>query len=387
MKLKYIPIILLIIPSNIYANSITCPTTAYQNEEIDCNITIENISGISANYKLDDMITYLDLSLDSSWKTYYKDKIGFAIGNLTNQSTLTSTLNLKISSSAVINKEYKIIINNIETTDNNYNLTTQSNLETTIKVVSNSSYLKSLNVDGIKLNETFNKDTKTYTATTTKNSIDISALAENLEAKIVGDIGTHYLNYGANSFTIKVVNQDGKEMEYQLIITRTNESNKKNTSSTKEDIPTLEEIKISDEEIKLEKDKYLYNIEVDYGIEDISIDAIATDSKNKVIIDKPEKLKVGENKITITVTAEDGTITTYIVMVDRKNIDGISESKNLEEQKENINTKDNSKVVKKGNKKNKVLIYFATAILCILLILIATKQAINLKNFIRKNKE
>ena len=65
-------------------------------------------------------------------------------------------------------------------------------------------------------------------------------------------------------------------------------------------------------------DKSVYKINVEYGVDTFKIEALPTDEKSKVNITGDEKLKVGENTFTITVEAENGKITTYVVKVIRK---------------------------------------------------------------------
>lgn len=68
---------------------------------------------------------------------------------------------------------------------------------------------------------------------------------------------------------------------------------------------------------------YEYSATVDSDISSVSVIATMEDSKANVIINNPDSLVAGENnKVTITVTAEDGTKKAYVLNVKRKALDG-----------------------------------------------------------------
>jgi len=142
------------------------------------------------------------------------------------------------------------------------------------------------------------------------SSIVILASLTDEASKLEGDIGEHKLNYGLNVFKIKVTSARGSVREYQLYVTR--EVKSKDTS--------LKSLKVNGKKVLLEKEKFLYELEVDYSVLDLEIEAIANDKKAKVIIEKPEELVVGENRIVIKVIAEDGTECSYVLLVQRKRL-------------------------------------------------------------------
>ena len=66
------------------------------------------------------------------------------------------------------------------------------------------------------------------------------------------------------------------------------------------------------------KDVKEYSMEVENSVTELNVTANLSDFKAAVTIDGNKELKVGENIVTIKVVAEDGTVTEYIVKVNRK---------------------------------------------------------------------
>ena len=176
---------------------------------------------------------------------------------------------------------------------------------------SSNNNLKSLTLSKGNLN--FNKSTTTYNVDVDKDttSVKIEASLEDVKASFENGFGprTINLNPGNNTIYIKVRNEIGNVKTYTININR--EDGKSSDS-------TLKEIKLSEGKIDFKTDVLEYKVNVEYDVNTFKIDALPTDGKSKVNITGDEKLKVGENTFTITVEAENGKITTYIVKVTRK---------------------------------------------------------------------
>lgn len=97
----------------------------------------------------------------------------------------------------------------------------------------------------------------------------------------------------------------------------TKEDTKKATSSSekKSNNADLKEITISSGEFKFSKDILNYNVVVDKTIDSITIDAKTEDTKAKITGTGKHDLVIGDNKIELEVTAEDGTKKTYTINV------------------------------------------------------------------------
>ena len=87
--------------------------------------------------------------------------------------------------------------------------------------VSGDNKLSSLEIAGVALSPTFNRNIYEYTATVehSTESISINASTSDTKATATG-LGVHSLKTGANKITIVVVAEDGSRQEYVITITR-----------------------------------------------------------------------------------------------------------------------------------------------------------------------
>ena len=99
----------------------------------------------------------------------------------------------------------------------------------------------------------------------------------------------------------------------------TKKSTTTTTTKKKSSNNYLSAIIIDDEEIKeFDKEETKYFINVDEDKNNISIKPVVYDDKAKYEITGPDKLDIGDNEYTITVTAEDGSIKYYKLLVTKK---------------------------------------------------------------------
>lgn len=176
---------------------------------------------------------------------------------------------------------------------------------------SSNNNLSSLSVSVGKIN--FNKNTTTYNIDTKSDvtSATISATLEDQKSTFVSGYAprTVSLKEGFNSFQIKVKNEKGTVKTYTINITREDEKSRNNN---------LKDLTLSTGNITFDKNNLNYNVTVEYEIEKLTINATPEDSKAKVTYQKENTLKVGENKITITVEAENKSTKNYTITVTRK---------------------------------------------------------------------
>lgn len=69
--------------------------------------------------------------------------------------------------------------------------------------------------------------------------------------------------------------------------------------------------------------KMEYEMHVGLDVEMVGLSAVPMEEDSVVDLDMPEKLKVGENEIRITVTALSGNVKTYILKVYREGLEGL----------------------------------------------------------------
>ena len=96
-----------------------------------------------------------------------------------------------------------------------------------------------------------------------------------------------------------------------------NNNNSNNNQVNKSNDATLKNLSISDVNFEFSSDKYDYEVDVNNDVDKIEIEAIVNNDKAKVTIPEDLSLKIGKNKFTIVVEAEDGTKKEYNISINR----------------------------------------------------------------------
>ena len=186
--------------------------------------------------------------------------------------------------------------------------------------------LSDLEVTGETLSPDFDKDTLSYTVTVDSDTdkATIVATAEDSRSTVTGT-GEKDLNYGSNPFEIKVKAEDGTEKVYTVTIERELSSDVK-----------LSDLKVDGETIPgFDPDVPSYTLpDVGNDVESITIDATPENDEATVEVVGADSngvvpLEVGENVITVKVTAQDGSVGTYTITVNRE-ADDNNDLKSLE---------------------------------------------------------
>ena len=116
------------------------------------------------------------------------------------------------------------------------------------------------------------------------------------------------------------------------------QENENISESNKSSNAYLSSIRVVNGFIDFDKETLVYNMSVEYQTNIITFSATPEDNKALVNGTGTHKLKLGLNRIVITVTAEDGSIKEYIINVTRKERTGIKEETTI-----NNSTEDTSK--------------------------------------------
>ena len=273
-----------------YTINITRPDTRSKNNYLSSLV----VSNTNISFNRDTLVYNLSTTSDNVQISATKDdnKASVTGTGRFNLNYGTNTYRVNVTAENGSTRTYTININREDTRSSNNNL-------------------KSLTLSKGNLN--FNRSTTTYNVDVDKDttSVKIEASLEDVKASFENGFGprTINLNPGNNTIYIKVRNEIGNVKTYTININR--EDGKSSDS-------TLKEIKLSEGKIDFKTDVLEYKVNVEYDVNTFKIDALPTDGKSKVNITGDEKLKVGENTFTITVEAENGKITTYIVKVTRK---------------------------------------------------------------------
>ena len=226
------------------------------------------------------------------------------------------------------------------------------------------------------------------------DTLDVEAIPENPKAKVEVS-GSGKMILGKNAITIKVTSEDGTQSKtYTIYVTKTDDIEKANanleTLAIRQGtlIPEFSDVQYTE-----------YRVEIDNSIETIDILAIPQNQNANVTIQKDDVMRIGDNKILINVTAEDGiTNKKYEVTVHRRTEE---EQKVYEkEQQEQIgkaeklmaivnNISDNNNELNQENvldeveektetkEKNNVIIIIIACILVVLIVFLIIKKSKN----------
>lgn len=310
-KIWFIILLLLFLPNYVYGLEIECPNKVAAGEEFSCVLYEKELLGLKVNYQFDESFTMVGFRNLSSWREYYQDVHGFSVGNIRDDSEGKFELRFKVEKTAAL-KSYGLNFVRMEGSDRDYKHVQIEDVSRSIQVVSDVNTLSNLRLNNGKLSPRFDADIFQYQATINASTTNIEATLTDSSSRLEGDIGEQSLNYGINSFTIRVISARGNVREYKIFITRPNVGDTLKNSDA-----TLKSLQLSHGKINFMKDKYFYQVEVGYEVEKIEIKALPSNDKASVSIENPGSLVVGVNEIKIVVTAVDGNSATYVLVVNR----------------------------------------------------------------------
>lgn len=190
---------------------------------------------------------------------------------------------------------------------------------------STNNYLKSLDVKSAKIK--FNKYTLNYNiiVDNSVDTIDIVAQVEDSKANVTGT-GKKKLNLYLNTFNVVVTAENGTKRTYRINVSRKDEKGNAGELSTNNKLQNLE---VKNYTLNFNPEILKYNITVGNTVDKIELNAIPSDKNSTIKINNIEKLKVGENLITIEVLSQSGDTRTYELIVLRKDDIPIVEIKDL----------------------------------------------------------
>lgn len=288
------------------------------NSKDDSSIKLQKVSiayeegGISKDMDISNVVKNIYIKSSNSYLSFlsisgasidFKSNITeYSIDSL-DQSVITISATSSIASSTITGDlgeqklEYGKNIFKVTVTSEDGNSTTY-----TINIYrpSGNSSLDSLSVEGT--NVEFNSEKLNYDLIINSDKTNITATASSSTSKVEGT-GEKKLAYGKNEFKIIVTAENGSERTYILNITRYDTNN------------TLKSIKINGEEVKINDNK---EITFTTKLDKIKIEVNANSDRVKSITGTGEKnIVYGANEFEIIVTAENGDIRTYKLVVNR----------------------------------------------------------------------
>lgn len=178
---------------------------------------------------------------------------------------------------------------------------------------SSNNYLRELTVK--EGNIKFDKNTLNYSLVTDTDSVEITAIAEDLKAKVSGG-GKITLKDGINVILVVVTAENNSTRQYTIQVTKTDDLSSFVSSNN------LSALKVNGYSINLSNDNLEY--EVNTNDDKLDLDYILEDNNSNIEILGNENLNDG-SVVTLKVTASDGNVKEYKLKVSKQNV--ASESK------------------------------------------------------------
>lgn len=177
---------------------------------------------------------------------------------------------------------------------------------------SNDNTLSNLVVNQGKVAPNFKKDVLTYDVYVPSdiNQLDLSYITSDKNASVKISNNGNFKFGIATPVGIIVTAEDGSVREYTLNVTKLESAIS----------PKLKSLKIKEGKIDFDPNTYEYNIKVKKDVNKLTIEAIPLNDNDEVEIIGNEKLKDGNNEITIKVTNDKGISTYYKLKVKRSSV-------------------------------------------------------------------
>ena len=339
--------------------SISCgKTTLEAGESTTCTIkgSSNGLTGVNFNYSKTSGISISNMAEKGSWDTRMIQGNFVSLTSLYNKNSSFDIASFKLTAGASsAGTSQTVNLYNIEYTGDGEAALPNQNLNITVKAKpsptptptptptvkpqtkSSNNYLSSLSLSQGKIAFSKTKTSYSVTVGVTVSSVRISAKLEHSKASFAAGYNPRTVNlgYGKNTVKIITVAENGAKRTYTIYITRSKGSSKatsksgssksgsksSKSSSSKNSNNKLKTLYLSDGIINFKSNKYAYDVEVNNGVDVITVEGETENSKAKVKGLGKHDLKVGANTIKVVVTAENGDEKTYTLRITRKKKD------------------------------------------------------------------
>lgn len=289
--------------------TLKCPSSAVAGTTIDCSVNVSTntpINGIVGKYTLVGA-SYVSFTPQSGFSANYVSKDGFNIGNNAGRIGTYSAGTLKVKVTAAAS----ITIRDIDISDTAFQSYTAANQTATIKLKSSNNKLSGLSLSEGRLSPAFSASVLSYTATVNSSSVTINA-SKGESSQTVTGTGKKTLNYGKNTFKVVVKSEAGTTGTYVIVITRPdNRSSNNNLKSLSVDVGS----------INFKASTTTYSLNVGADVSSMKISADIEDSKASFVKNygaRTVKLSYGASSHQVKVKAENGSVKTYTIKVNRE---------------------------------------------------------------------
>jgi len=190
-------------------------------------------------------------------------------------------------------------------------------------VQSDNANLKTLSISGQNISPAFDKNTTNYTLTVPNSvsSVTVNATAEDSKASVSGT-GSKSLNVGENTISVVVTAENKTKKTYNIKVTREAASVVQSSDNT------LKGLSVSGYDMSpaFNKDTTNYEVTVPNSANEIIVNHSKNNDKASVEVIGANNLKVGDNTVTVKVTAENGSVKEYKIIVHKEG--PVDDSKN-----------------------------------------------------------
>lgn len=286
--------------------------------EVNSDNILDYIDGINGVISVSDNLRLDDIVFNDKLVGTFNDNYNFvAAGDSLTNGNMVMTLVLTATSDGVGNVSVSGDISKFLNINEFNTLLGEVVIERNISTNNN---LASLNASVGNFDVAFDKDVTEYTLTVPYDteSVILSGSLADVNSSVDGLI-EYKLTDDRTVATITVTAEDGTVKTYTIYIVK---EAKPVTTATPvtyyySSNSYLKSLEIDGYDIDFDKETYEYKISVSSDVTSLDIKAVAEDSKSRVEINGNEGFKKGENTVTITVTAEDGTTKEYKIVVDK----------------------------------------------------------------------
>lgn len=314
-KILTIITLLMILPITAKAATITATcegTSAGGTTSCVVSISGTKVAGVQANIGISSNAAITSVVKGSSWEGIVStNKIAYYRSTGISSATV-ARINVKLNTTATSNATLtlsSIVVSNESGATESLSAKTVS-----IPLLSQNNNLSSLSLNNGSIS--FSKTKTSYSVTIDAASTTIAATKEDSTASFVAGFGSRTVNldYGTNTLYVKVKAASGAVKTYTIIVTRPDHRNSNGN---------LKSLKVGNEVIDLQKGTTLYYANFDSNIDSITVEATAEYSKASLVQkygNRNVQLDYGDNEVLIKVQAENQSITTYKVVVNRKDV-------------------------------------------------------------------
>lgn len=339
--------------SDSYSINLNSDDYVRENDKITLNLDISGFNGGSIN-GIEGIINYDDSMLNLTGVNC--NQFNFGTLNDNNNKFAFAGFNSIDSDNTIITFTFKAIntgnttvsISNLKLSSNGLLLTTiNDNTSDDIVIdnaLSNDNNISNISVSNGTLNKEINNDDTYYIINVDSNAtnITLNGILSSSKANSQG-FGTYSLTGTHTVITVAVTAEDGsiKTYTFEVVkeIPKESSNDSKVVTTTLKNVmysnnSYLEDLIIDGYEIEFEKNTYEYSITVDSSVDHLDLTPLLANSNATYAVYGNNDFKEGENIVTIIVTAEDGSTSTYTITVDKESDKSETNIKTQNEEKE-----------------------------------------------------